>query len=61
MSNSDDLKGRFEQAASDPMGDHDLQNEGRIRAAGKVKRFLDDVEDKASGAVAAVKDKLDRS
>jgi uncharacterized protein YjbJ (UPF0337 family) len=56
---TDDLKGRAKEAAGDLTDNQDLKNEGKAdRATGKVKDALDDVKDKAEGAIDKVRDKL---
>lgn len=61
MPNTDDLKGRAKEAAGDLTNDQDLKNEGKAdRAAGAVKEKAEEVKDKVTDAVDAVKDKLHR-
>ncbi len=54
MANPDETKGRVKQAAGDLTDNDRLKNEGKTdEAAGSIK-------DKVSGAVDAVKDKLNK-
>ena len=56
---TDDMKGRVKEAAGDLTDNDDLKNEGKAdRASGKAKDVVEDLEDKAEGAIDAVKDKL---
>jgi uncharacterized protein YjbJ (UPF0337 family) len=58
---TDDIKGRAKEAAGDLTDNSDLKNEGKAdRASGKVKDALDDVKDKAEGAVDSIRDKMHR-
>ena len=52
MSNTDDGKGRIEEAAGDLTGNDDLKREGKVdRAAGAAKEKLDDAADKVKDTV----------
>ena len=52
MAHPDEVKGRVKEAAGDLTGDKDLQREGKIdQAAGKAKRAVDKVIDKARESV----------
>ncbi|MGH9118801.1 MAG: CsbD family protein [Acidimicrobiales bacterium] len=52
MPNTDDLKGRAQEAVGDLTDDEGLQREGKVdQAKGKAKEKLDDVADKVKGAV----------
>jgi uncharacterized protein YjbJ (UPF0337 family) len=56
---TDDMKGRVKEAAGDLTDNDDLKNEGKAdRASGKAKDVVEDLKDKAEGAIDAVKDKL---
>jgi uncharacterized protein YjbJ (UPF0337 family) len=60
--NTDDLKGRAEQAAGDLTNNRRLKNEGKAdRASGKAKEFVEDLKDKADDAIDSVKEKMRRS
>jgi uncharacterized protein YjbJ (UPF0337 family) len=55
--NADQATGRVKQAVGDLTGDEQLKKEGQAdESAGKVKEFLQDVEDKAEDLVDKVKD-----
>lgn len=55
----DQLKGRAKEAVGRALDDPDLEREGRTdRAAGTVKRALDDAKEHLDHAVDAVKDRL---
>ena len=57
---TDKAKGRIKQAAGDLTGDDELRNEGRgDEKAGEAKGFLNDVKEKADGAVDAIKERVD--
>ena len=59
--NIDEAKGRVKEAAGDLTDNDDLKNEGKAdRAAGKAKQVVEDVKDKVTDGVDAVKDKLTR-
>lgn len=52
VSNTDDGKGRIEEAAGDRTGNDDLKREGKVdRAAGAAKEKLDDAADKVKDTV----------
>ena len=52
MSNTDDGKGRIEEAAGDLTDNDDLKREGKVdRAAGAAKEKLDDAADKVKDTV----------
>jgi uncharacterized protein YjbJ (UPF0337 family) len=52
MTNRDEAKGRVEKAAGDLKGDKELRREGTVdEAAGKAKRAVDTVADKAKSAL----------
>ena len=55
----DQAKGRVRQAAGDLTDNDDLKDEGKAdEATGKAKGIVNDVRDKASDAIDAVKDKF---
>jgi uncharacterized protein YjbJ (UPF0337 family) len=59
MDNADQIKGRVKEAAGDLTNNDDLKREGQTdRAAGKTKEVIDNVTDKASETVDALKDKI---
>jgi uncharacterized protein YjbJ (UPF0337 family) len=52
------MKGRAKEAAGDLTDNDDLKHEGKAdRASGKAKDMVDDLKDKAEGAIDAVRDK----
>jgi uncharacterized protein YjbJ (UPF0337 family) len=56
---TDEAKGRIKEAAGVLTGDEKLQREGKAdQAAGKVKKTLEKVKDKASNAIDDLKDAL---
>jgi uncharacterized protein YjbJ (UPF0337 family) len=60
--NTDDLKGRAQEAVGDFTDDDRLKREGKAdRASGKAKEMVDDVKDKADDAIDSMKEKLHRS
>ena len=60
-SESDDIKGRFKEAAGNLTGDKDLEREGEVdQASGAVKKKVEQAGDKVEDAVDAVKDKFDK-
>lgn len=49
---TDEMKGRFEEAAGDLTGDSKLKRKGKVdQAAGKVKQGVEKVIDKAKDAI----------
>lgn len=55
-----DAAGRAKEAAGAVTGDESLKSEGKAdQAAASIKNAFEDVKDKASDAVDAIKDKLD--
>ena len=61
MPNTDDLKGRVKEAAGDLTDNDDLKREGKAdQAAGSVKEFIENVQDKAEELVDDIKEKLHR-
>ena len=61
MSNTDDLKGRAKEAASDLTDNDRLKREGKAdQIEGKVKDLVDDARDKVEDVIDSVKDKLHR-
>jgi uncharacterized protein YjbJ (UPF0337 family) len=57
MGNTDQTKGKIEQAVGDLTGDKDLKKQGKTdERAGKAKEILDDTKDKAEDVVDKVKD-----
>jgi uncharacterized protein YjbJ (UPF0337 family) len=60
--NADQATGRVKQAVGDLTGDEQLKKEGQAdESAGKVKEFLQDVEDKAEDLVDKVKDAVHKN
>ena len=58
-SNIDDAKGRVKEAAGDLTDNDRLKREGKADQAGaKVKKFVDDVNEKVEDVVNEVKEKL---
>ena len=59
--NIDEAKGRVKEAAGDLTDNDDLKHEGKAdQAAGKAKQVVEDVKDKVTDGVDAIKDKLTR-
>jgi uncharacterized protein YjbJ (UPF0337 family) len=57
---TDRAKGRIKQAAGDLSGDEGLRDEGRDdERAGEAKGLLNDLKEKADGAVDAIKGRVD--
>lgn len=57
--NSDEAKGRVKEAAGVLTGDKKLQREGKAdQAAGKIKKAVKKVKDKADDVIDDVKDAL---
>ena len=55
----DEAKGRVKEAAGDLADDDDLKREGKVdQGAGKAKRGIEDLKDKAQDAVDKVRDKV---
>jgi uncharacterized protein YjbJ (UPF0337 family) len=58
---SDELKGRAKEAAGAVTGDKKLKREGKSdQAAGKAKRFVDDLGDKAAEGIDAIKQRANK-
>ncbi len=58
-SNIDDAKGRVKEAAGALTDDRDLKNEGKAdRAGAKAKNVVENVEDKVSDGIDAIKDRF---
>jgi uncharacterized protein YjbJ (UPF0337 family) len=56
---SDDVKGRLKEAAGVLTGDKKMQREGKAdQVAGKVKKAVEKVKDKADQAIDELKDSL---
>lgn len=56
---SDDVKGRIKEAAGVLTGDEKLQREGRAdQTAGKIKKAVEKIKDKAEDAIDDLKDSL---
>lgn len=50
--NTDEAKGRIEEAAGALTGDEDLKKDGKVdQAAGKIKQKLDDAKEWAEGKI----------
>lgn len=61
-SNIDDAKGRVKQAVGALTNDKDLKNEGKADQAGaKAKEVVENVKDKVSDGVDAIKDRFNKN